>query len=79
MAIALGAPLSARDVIVGNFIPATLGNWVGGAVCVATTYAFAFGRPNKIVTAWFAGLRMPRGRKAAAGGGAGAQRRKLGA
>ncbi|GBF98659.1 formate nitrite transporter [Raphidocelis subcapitata] len=53
MAIALGAPISAYDVIVKNFIPATLGNWIGGAVCVATVYAFAYGTPNRRVTAFF--------------------------
>lgn len=36
MAIALGAPISAYEVVVKNLIPATLGNWVGGAICVAT-------------------------------------------
>jgi len=52
MAMALGVPLTAYDVVVKNFIPATLGNWLGGAVCVATVYAFAYGTPNKKVGAY---------------------------
>lgn len=35
-------------------IPTTLGNWFGGAVCVGTVYAFAYGRPNAVVNAWIA-------------------------
>jgi hypothetical protein len=36
--------------VVGNLIPATIGNWIGGAVCVATVYALAYGRPNLVIT-----------------------------
>ncbi|KAI8468701.1 MAG: Formate/nitrite transporter-domain-containing protein [Monoraphidium minutum] len=64
LAVALGAPLSAYDVIVGNLIPTTLGNWVGGAVCVATVYAFTYGTPNKRVSDWFDSLHFG-GRRAA--------------
>ncbi|KIY95007.1 hypothetical protein MNEG_12953, partial [Monoraphidium neglectum] len=77
LAIALGAPLDARDVIVGNLIPTTLGNWVGGAVCVATVYAFAYGAPNKKVTEWWGAVGRRGGRHelpAARGGGGGAAR-----
>ena len=56
LAIAYGAPISARDVIVRNFIPATLGNWLGGAACVAGVYALAFGTPNRRVTEWVAAV-----------------------
>jgi formate/nitrite transporter FocA (FNT family) len=31
---------------VGNLLPVTLGNIIGGAVCVAGVYALAFGRPG---------------------------------
>jgi hypothetical protein len=51
--ISLGAPLSAHDVIVGNLIPTTLGNWVGGAFFVGTTYAFAYGTPNRKISEWW--------------------------
>jgi hypothetical protein len=52
MSIALGAPISAYEVIVRNFIPTTLGNFIGGAVCVSTVYAFAYGTPHRRVTAF---------------------------
>ena len=64
--MALGAPLSAYDLVVGNLIPTTLGNWVGGFFFVGTVYAFAFGTPNKRVTEWWEGLAAGRkGAKAA--------------
>ncbi|KAI8476113.1 MAG: Formate/nitrite transporter-domain-containing protein, partial [Monoraphidium minutum] len=50
--------LTAYEVIVGNLIPATIGNWIGGAVCVATVYAFAYGRPNVAVTRRVEGVRL---------------------
>lgn len=53
MAFAYGAPINARQFVWENLIPATLGNWVGGAICVATTYAFAFGAPGQKVMKWF--------------------------
>lgn len=39
-----GAPLSARDVIVKNLVPAVLGNAIAGALVVAGTYSFLFGK-----------------------------------
>ncbi|KIZ05617.1 putative transporter yrhG [Monoraphidium neglectum] len=55
LAIALGHPsLTAYDLAVGTLLPTTLGNWFGGAVCVATVYALAYGTPNKTVTEWAA-------------------------
>lgn len=54
IAIAYGAPLSAYDVVVRNFIPATIGNWIGGAVCVSAVYALTFGTPNKALNEWVA-------------------------
>jgi hypothetical protein len=55
LSIALGHPsLTAFDVAIGTLLPTTLGNWFGGAVCVATVYAFAYGTPNKTVTEWAA-------------------------
>jgi hypothetical protein len=61
--IALGAPLSAYDVIVQNLIPVTLGNWVGGFLFVGTAYSLAYGTPGRRVATFFEAA--PRG-----GGGA---------
>jgi formate/nitrite transporter len=44
IALMMGAPLTPYQIIVQNLIPSTLGNWVGGAICVATVYAFIYGR-----------------------------------
>ncbi len=55
-----GAPLSAYDVIVGNLIPTTLGNWVGGSFFVGTVYAFAYGTPNAKITAWMNRITRPK-------------------
>jgi formate/nitrite transporter len=46
MAMKLGADISVRDFLLGNLLPVTLGNIIGGAVCVAGVYALAFGRPG---------------------------------
>jgi len=59
LSIALGAPLSAREVIVGNLIPTTLGNWVGGSFFVATVYAFSYGTPNAKFSAWVKRVTAP--------------------
>jgi hypothetical protein len=48
-----GADINARDFIAYNLIPASLGNWVGGAIMVATTYAFIYGTPAKELNAWW--------------------------
>lgn len=75
LAIAYGAPLSAYEVVVGNFIPATIGNWIGGGVCVSAAYALTFGAPNKALNEWAADQRAKVARSrarrtaAAAGGG----------
>lgn len=53
MAIALGTDISATEFIWHNLIPATLGNWIGGAFFVATTYAFIFGTPAKRTADFF--------------------------
>lgn len=31
---------------------ATIGNWIGGAICMATVYAFIYGKPPKQLFAW---------------------------
>lgn len=53
MGIALGAPVSAEQFVWHNLIPATLGNWIGGAVCMATVYAFIYGSPPQQLAAWY--------------------------
>ncbi|KAI8470801.1 MAG: Formate/nitrite transporter-domain-containing protein [Monoraphidium minutum] len=71
LSLALGnADLTAADVIVGNLIPTTLGNWVGGALCVATSYAFVYGTPNRSATKWAAAAARRLRRPAAGAGGA---------
>ncbi|KAG2491238.1 hypothetical protein HYH03_010446 [Edaphochlamys debaryana] len=52
MAWAQGANITAEQFIWRNLIPATLGNWVGGAICVATVYAFSYGRTPKLIGQW---------------------------
>ena len=39
-----GAKLSIADTIVKNMVPATIGNAIAGAVVVAASYSFQFGK-----------------------------------
>jgi hypothetical protein len=40
-------------VLLFDFVPAaTIGNWIGGAICMATVYAFIYGKPPKQLFAW---------------------------
>ena len=48
--MALGAPVTWSMFFLGNLLPVTLGNIVGGAVCMATTYALSFGRLQSKLT-----------------------------
>lgn len=81
LAVAYGAPLSAYDVAVRNLIPATIGNWIGGAVCVSAAYGLAFGTPGQALSGWAAAQQArlarawPRRAAAASEGGAGGGRR----
>ncbi|PNW80928.1 hypothetical protein CHLRE_07g335600v5 [Chlamydomonas reinhardtii] len=52
MAWAMGANITAKQFIWDNLIPATLGNFFGGGVCLGTVYAFAYGRTPKLMGAW---------------------------
>jgi hypothetical protein len=54
MGIALGAPVTARQFVSSNLIPATIGNWIGGAICMATVYAWVYGSPPQQLAAWWA-------------------------
>ena len=47
LGIALGAPVSYGHFLAANLLPVTLGNIVGGAVCIAAVYALCFGQAGK--------------------------------
>lgn len=53
MAAFMGYPLTFKDFIGRNLIPSTIGNYIGGGVCLATVYAFAYGRTPKRISDWF--------------------------
>ncbi|KXZ54820.1 hypothetical protein GPECTOR_4g891 [Gonium pectorale] len=55
MAWAQGENITAKEFIWHNLIPATLGNYIGGGICLATVYAFAYGGPPKRIGAWIDG------------------------
>ncbi|EIE18297.1 Formate/nitrite transporter, partial [Coccomyxa subellipsoidea C-169] len=44
LGIALGAKVSFATFLTANLLPVTLGNIVGGAVCIAAVYAVCFGK-----------------------------------
>lgn len=44
--------LTVGRIVARNLVPVTLGNIVGGAVFVATAYAFAYGAPGREADAW---------------------------
>lgn len=50
MAIAQGVPLTFKEVIWNNLIPATIGNYIGGAFFVAGLYSFVYGKPSLKLT-----------------------------
>lgn len=43
MGIMLGSKLPIKDFLLNNLLPVTLGNIVGGAVCVGSSYACIHG------------------------------------
>ncbi len=43
-----GAPVTFSEFLTHNLLPVTLGNIIGGAVCVAGAYAMAWTGPNKL-------------------------------
>ena len=47
LGISLGAPVTYEHFLAANLLPVTLGNIVGGAVCIAAVYALCFGQPGK--------------------------------
>lgn len=44
--IAAGADFTLQHFLSSNLLPVTLGNIIGGALCIATPYAFAYGRKH---------------------------------
>lgn len=44
MGIALGAPVTLGEFIVKNIIPVTIGNTIGGAVCVGLAFCCVYGK-----------------------------------
>ena len=46
MALFQGLPLTIKDIFWNNLIPSTLGNIVGGSLCFASVYSFAFGNAD---------------------------------
>lgn len=55
MGVALGEPLTAREIAWRNLFPSTLGNWVGGAG-VAAAFALSYGTVGRKVHAWWDGV-----------------------
>jgi hypothetical protein len=45
---------------------ATIGNWIGGAICMATVYAFIYGKPPKQFFAWLEQRKLQRQQQARA-------------
>lgn len=46
MGTAQGAKVTFKGVIWDNLVPATIGNWIGGAVFVAALYSCVYGKPQ---------------------------------
>lgn len=46
MGIAQGANATVEQVLWGNLIPSTIGNWIGGAIFTAALYSFIYGKPS---------------------------------
>ena len=43
-----GAAISMKEFLIGSILPVTLGNIVGGAVCVAALYTYSFSNKFKM-------------------------------
>jgi formate/nitrite transporter len=46
MGTAQGANVSVKGILWNNLIPATIGNWIGGAIFVGALYTFIYGKPQ---------------------------------
>lgn len=45
MAVAQGADLTFKQIVWDNLVPATIGNWIGGAIMVGAWYCMIYGHP----------------------------------
>jgi hypothetical protein len=54
LALMLGAPLTLQDIIIKNLIPVIIGNGIAGALIVAGSYSYQFGRLGGLRRALFA-------------------------
>ncbi len=50
MGAAQGAPITTEEILWNNLIPATIGNWIGGALFVGVLYSFVYGKPSLKIT-----------------------------
>lgn len=48
MAVAQGSPITVKQVLWNNIIPATIGNWIGGGLLVGGYYSLVFGEQRSI-------------------------------
>ena len=46
-AVMNGASVSTSAFLLKNLLPVTLGNTVGGAICVAAAFSYAYGKLGK--------------------------------
>jgi formate/nitrite transporter len=45
MAVAQGAEATPKQILWDNLVPATIGNYIGGAFFIAASYSFVYGKP----------------------------------
>jgi formate/nitrite transporter len=45
MAVAQGEPATPKQILWDNLVPATIGNYIGGAFFIAALYSFVYGKP----------------------------------
>lgn len=50
-----GAKVDAYHFAINNLLPATIGNFIGGAFCMGTVYAFVYGTPSRNLQIWLSG------------------------
>jgi formate/nitrite transporter len=49
-AILSGAPIGVDEFLTANLVPATIGNWIGGALVIGLPYAWLYARPRTEAT-----------------------------
>jgi formate/nitrite transporter FocA (FNT family) len=45
MAVAQGVEVTPKQILWDNLLPATIGNYIGGAFFIAAAYSFVYGKP----------------------------------